>query len=320
MPRAYGDRCQTLAMNDAPGQPRRQWVDSTDGVQVLVHDFGGGTPEGPLVLAAHPTGFHGMVWQRLAAALADPAGPAGPAGVQVVAADLRGHGATVLPAGVVLDWDGFADDVLAVLDALHVGDRAVVGVGHSKGGAALLRAEARQPGTFRGLWCFEPVVFPAEMGRGRDASSAMAAAALRRRDVFMSALDAEANFGAKPPMAGFDPDVLHAYVEHGFEPADPDDPEGPVRLRCRPEVEAETYRMGAAHNTFELLAGVRCPVVIARGAVSPGPAMFADRIAESLPAGRLLVHEDLSHFGPLEDPVRTANDVAEFLGDLGVRT
>jgi pimeloyl-ACP methyl ester carboxylesterase len=146
----------------------------------------------------------------------------------------------------------------------------------------------------------------------------MAAAALRRRDMFLSHLDAEANFAAKPPMADFDPAVRRAYVEHGFAPIDPAEPDGPVQLRCRPEVEAETYRMGAAHNTFELLADVRCPVVIARGAVTPGPALFADRIAESLPDGRLLVHEDLSHFGPLEDPARTAGDVAAFLDALGV--
>jgi pimeloyl-ACP methyl ester carboxylesterase len=297
-------------------QPQRQVVTSTDGVQVHVHDFGGGRPGGPVVLAAHPTGFHGMVWQRLAGELADPDGPAGPAGVRVVAADLRGHGATRLPDGVVLDWDGFADDVLAVVDTL--GLHGAVGVGHSKGGAALLRAEARRPGTFSALWCFEPVVFPPAIAQGRDEGNGMAAQALRRRDVFMSTLDALANFGSKPPMARFDPDVLAAYVVHGFEPVDDEDPEGPVRLRCRPEVEAETYRMGAAHNTFEMLASVSCPTVVARGAVGPGPAVFADSIAESLPDGRLLVREDQSHFGPLEDPDRTASDVAAFVRDLGL--
>ncbi len=283
---------------------------STDSVAVMVHHLtppnDPTTPYRPTVLAAHATGFCGPVWGPFAERLRSTTG------ASVVAPDLRGHGETALPPGVVLDWDGFADDVLAVVDAL--GLEGAVGVGHSKGGAALLRAEARRPGTFGALWCFEPVVFPPEYATGRSEDNPLASGALRRRDVFPSRAEAEANYAAKPPLGAFDPRVRAAYVEGGFAPVDPSDPNGPVRLRCRPEVEAETYRMGTAHNTFAFLAEVRCPVTIAAGGPQPpGPGNFAPAIVDALPDGRLADYPDLGHFGPLTDPERIADDVATFL-------
>lgn len=288
---------------------RRTTVASTHGVQVCVHHLADGAADAPVVVAAHATGFNGAVWGPMATALTAATG------ATVIAPDLRGHGRTVLPDDVELDWDGFADDVLAVVDAL--GLQRPVGVGHSKGGAALLRAEARRPGTFAGLWCFEPVVFPPELGRGRNADNPLAAGAERRRDVFMSAAEARANYAAKPPMAAFDPRVLDAYVAHGLVAVDDADPDGPVRLRCRPAVEAETYRMGAAHNTFEFLGEVACPTVIAAGSPEPfGPGNFADRIAAALPHGTLASYPHLGHFGPLTDPDALAADVVAFMAGL----
>lgn len=289
---------------------------STDAVVVTVHHLGsgaGGSPGGVKVLAAHATGFCGPVWGPFTARLATLTA------ASVVAPDLRGHGRTELPEGVVLDWDGFADDVLATVDAL--GLAGAVGVGHSKGGAALLRAEARRPGTFAALWCYEPVVFPPEYATGRLEDNPLAAGALRRRDHFASRADAEANYAAKPPLGAFDPRVLAAYVQGGFAPVDPSDPEGPVQLRCRPEIEAETYRMGTAHNTFAFLAEVRCPVVIAAGGPQPpGPGTFAPAIVDALPHGELAVYGDLGHFGPLTHPDRIATDVASFITGLGLGT
>ena len=287
-------------------EPRR--VTSTGGVEVAVFELEVATTGAPEVLAAHATGFHALVWGPLGQRLHERTG------CGVVAPDLRGHGMTALPGDVVLDWDGFADDVLATVDAL--GLTAPIGVGHSKGGAALLRAEARRPGTFAGLWCFEPVVFPAEFDRVRFEDNPLAAGALRRRDVFLSSEDALANYASKPPLGNLDPRVLKAYVDHGLTPVDPDDPGGPVRLRCRPEVEAETYRMGTAHNTFEFLGAVACPTVIARGGPNPpGPGNFADQIAEVIPHGRLVTYPDLGHFGPLTHPELIADDIAAFIND-----
>lgn len=279
------------------GQPdlsgaRSVTVHSSGDVDLTVHVLGDGDPS---VIAAHATGFHGLVWAPVAAGLA---------GRTVAAPDLRGHGASPLPPATVLDWDGFADDVLATVDALDL--ERPLGIGHSKGGAALLRAEARRPGTFRGIWCFEPIVFPPEVATGRNEHNPLAAGAARRRSTFASHAAATANFRAKAPMDAFDPAALDAYVQHGFAEA----ADGSVELRCRPEVEAETYRMGTAHDTFDRLTSVRCPVVIAIGRDEPmTPAAVGVRVAEALPDGVLHRFDHLGHFGPLESPAEMAADI-----------
>ncbi len=254
------------------------------------------------ILLAHATGFHGMVWQPLASHLT---------GYHTVAPDLRGQGDSSPPVGRSMDWAGFADDVLAVVDAWEVDD--LVAVGHSKGGAALLLAEQRRPGTFRALWLYEPVVFPAgaQIGapRGRSStpssepSNPLAEGALRRRSTFASRQAAYDNYASKPPLSVLDPDALRAYVDHGFA----EQPDGSVALKCRPEVESAIFRLAPDNGAFEHLGQVSCSVTIARGTEeSFGPAAFVESLVDALPHGRLATFDHLGHFGPLERPAEVA--------------
>jgi pimeloyl-ACP methyl ester carboxylesterase len=315
VPADPGHDAEPLTASGAPGHPRSSRdrldppttvrVPSTDGVEVPVHDLGG---DGPPLLLAHATGFHGMVWRPLARHLT---------GYHCWAPDLRGHGDATPPSEHGFDWHGFADDVLAVVDGLDLSRPAAVG--HSKGGAALLLAEQRRPGTFRALYLYEPVVFPASPGLpGRaplpeGVENPLAAGALRRRATFDSHESAFDNFATKPPFDALDPDALRAYVEHGFA----DQPDGSVRLKCEPADEAQVYRMGATHDAFDHLERVRCPVVVARGHVTDfGPATVAPAVAEALPHGRLEEHPSLGHFGPLERPDLVAARVTAFLDGL----
>ena len=270
---------------------------------MATYDFDG---DGPPLLLAHATGFHARVLSPLAAALRSS--------FRSVGFDLRGHGDTVVPAGVDYHWDGFADDALAAVDGLDLD--SPFGFGHSSGGAALLLAEAARPGTFRGLYCFEPIVWP-----DRDFAEAraerMSEGALRRRPSFPSKAEALANYKSKPPLAGFDAAALAAYVEAGFAEAE----DGSVRLKCSPEVEAAVYRMAPAHDGFARLRAVRCPVVVARGADSD--AVAAEVIAQqvgALPAGALEELDGLSHFGPMEAPEIVAESVARAFKGLAPRS
>lgn len=273
-------------------------VGSSGDVRITVHELGG---EGPAILFAHATGFHGLVWQPLARRLSD---------FGCWSFDFRAHGTSTTPTDGDLSWEGTADDVLAVIADL--GLIAPFGVGHSMGGAALLRAEQRRPGTFSGMWVFEPIVFPIAMAEGLGAANPLSEQALRRRDVFASKPAAVENYASKPPLCELDDEVLDLYVSHGFEEAG----DGTVRLRCRPEDESQLYRMGAAHDTFAGLAQVACGVVVARGRVDGfGPAGFAARIASELPHGELVEFAGLGHFGPLEG----LDEVAESVRDAAHR-
>lgn len=275
-------------------------VPTPDGLSLAVHDFGGA---GRPTLLCHATGFHGAVWVPLAASLGE--------GFERWAVDFRAHGASALPPGHELDWAAFGADVLAVVDALGVAPGTLLGVGHSMGGAALLLAEQARPGTFAGLWLYEPIVPPAGTLPPLGGGNPMADGAARRRPSFPSAAEALANFAAKPPLHALRADVLHAYVRHGFRAGE----DGAVHLACRPEHEAQIYRGGGSHRAFAHLGEVRCPVVVACGRDEPGPARFAPAIAAGLPHGQLERHP-LGHFGPLEAPEICAAAVRTFAAVL----
>jgi pimeloyl-ACP methyl ester carboxylesterase len=257
-------------------------VTSSNGIEIAVHDLGG---DGPPVLLCHATGFCGLVWRPFAASLA---------GVRSLALDFRGHGLSRAPDDHHFDWNRFADDVLAVVDALDLA--GCPAVGHSKGGASLLLAEQRRPGTFSGLWCYEPVVFPSGPIPAR--ANPLAAGARKRRASFPSRRAAFDNFHQKPPLSALAPEALDGYLDGGFSV----EHDGSLTLRCLPEHEARVYEMGGQHDAFAHLAEVTTPTTIARGRIEAGPAMFAEQIASRLPHGSLEVYEHLGHFGPLESP------------------
>src|SRR5438270_3534017 len=183
----------------------------------------------PPLLLAHATGFHAHVLQPLADRLADR--------FHCYAFDAPGHGESPPPADGDFDWEKASLEVLDVVDRL--GLVHPFGFGHSYGGAVLLMAEAARPGTFRSLFCYEPVVMPYLEPPAIDTSNAnpLAAGARRRREVFPSRQAAYDNYASKPPLNVFTPEALQAYVDHGFD----DLPDGTVRLSCRGADEAETY-------------------------------------------------------------------------------
>ncbi len=272
-------------------------IPTPDGLTLGVHELGG---SGRPTLMCHANGFHGAVWEPLAAAVGND--------LQKWAIDFRAHGASAIPPGFPLGWPEFGTDVLAVVDSLDLPAGQILGIGHSMGGAALLIAEQMRPGTFAGLWVFEPIVpppLPVPMGSGPNP---MADGAERRRASFSSHAEALHNFASKPPYNQLRSDALHAYVRHGFTAGD----DGRVHLACRPEDEARIYRSAGAHHAFERLSEVGCPVVVASGRDEPGPAMFAPLIADSLPHGRLERFEVLGHFGPLEAPGTAAASIQSF--------
>ena len=206
-------------------------VPSSDGVQVAVHEYGGPAEAEPLLLS-HATGFHAHCYEPVAARLAER--------FSVYALDHRGHGQTAAPAGWQVDWSRFGDDALAVAAAIAP-EGGLVGVGHSMGGAALLMAASRRPELFRRLVVFEPIAMPDDLPVLDMAEHPIVTGARRRRRVFESFDDAFDNYRDKPPLSVMTPEVLRAYVEHGFRPVDPHDPAAGVELICASEIEAGIF-------------------------------------------------------------------------------
>lgn len=270
------------------------------GVTLAVHEWGGDA--GPALLLCHATGFHGVVWQPVAERLVAR-------GHRVYSFDFRGHGDSDAP-DAAYHWDDFGRDVLAVVDDLGIAGDAV-GVGHSKGSAALVIAESERPGTFRRLWLYEPIIFPSDPPIGPQAN-ALSERARRRRLVFSSPEEAFDNFAGKPPLDVLAPEALRAYVEHGLRPRD----DGSWELKCKGEVEARVYEMGSAHEGFRRLAAVGCPAVVVCGEHSDAiPPSFGQLHVDRLTNGRLEVAEGLGHFGPLENPDAAVASIERLLAE-----
>jgi len=259
---------------------------SPDGSDIAVHDLGG---SGEPLLLAHATGFHAMVFAELARQLP----------FRSYALDLRAHGCSRAAGTWEGAWAGFASDVLTVVHGL--GLRRPYGFGHSCGGAALVLAEEAEPGTFRHLYCYEPIIPPLLDPMPPSYYHALAAGALKRRERFASKAEALANYSTKPQLSSLDPAVLAAYVEHGFE----EGPDGTVHLRCRPADEARTFANSMSHDAFRNLPLVACPVDLACGGLTDS---FGEVVVQAIHArfgehqgrSRVTVFESLDHFGPLE--------------------
>jgi pimeloyl-ACP methyl ester carboxylesterase len=275
-------------------------VPSTGGVRVAVHDLGG-SPDSPRLVLCHATGFHARIWEPVAAELSDR--------FHCYALDFRGHGYTETPAGIDFVWEGMIDDFLAVVDA--IGGGPLVAAGWSMGGAAIIGAELRRPGTIEATFVFEPIMVPTESDRQTTPdANPLAEGARRRRAEFASHDEVYGRYASRPPFDRADPAALRSYVLHGFA----ETPESTVRLRCLPEVEAavfEKWRTGL----FDELSAVRCPVVVAASGDREGPALLAPEIAARLPEGHLERFDDLSHFGPLEEPDRIAAAISTAINE-----
>ncbi len=270
-------------------------IDSTKGARVALHDLGG---DGPSVLLTHANGFCGRMWQAAARELRPVA--------HCWALDFRGHGDSESAPDEGYEWDGFADDVLAVVDEIHPTPR--LAAGHSLGGASILKAELARPGTFDRAWMYEPVTIPAH-SLPREGVKALGDIARMRKEFFVSRQAAYERYSSRPPFNLLDPEVLWAYLDHGFvELVD-----GTVTMKCPREVEAVIFEY-PDRSTFPRLGEIAAEVTVATGTDTDPPAMAAPRIADALPNATLETFEDLTHFGPFQDPPRIAASIATALG------
>lgn len=264
-------------------------VRTRDGVDIATYDLGG---EGPDLLLAHATGFHGRMWLPMVAHLRHL--------YHCIAFDERGQGRSGKDPTGEYHWSGFALDARAVIEGWGLEQPRAAG--HSCGGALLLDVEAQAPGTFRALYCFEPVVF-AGISEGLASQNPLSERTRRRRESFPSRQAAADNYRAKPPFARFDPGAVEAYVEWGFEELD----DGTVRLLCRRQDEARIYEQGPFNRVYGELGRVRCPVTLACG---DDGAHFdkahIDHLATLLPRARTGVIAGTGHFGPYERPAAMA--------------
>jgi pimeloyl-ACP methyl ester carboxylesterase len=242
----------------------------------------------------HATGFCKELWRPVIDEVTRHGRP-----LAWMSMDQRGHGASGR-GEPPYRWDLLADDLLDVLEP-----GSPTGVGHSSGGAAIAGAEIKHPGTFSELVLIEPIITPPPFER-RDTT--LARVADRRRSWFPDRPMARDRF-AKGAFASWDPAVLDLYIEHGFADAG-----NGIQLACAPSVEADFYREGSNHDTWDHLAEIEAPVTVVVGELST---THTDPYLSMLVAGfrhaELIVVPERGHLVPMEDPSAVARVVDDVI-------
>lgn len=260
----------------------------TRGGSMAVLDFG--PSDRPVdVVFSHANGFNARTYRTILAPLAS--------GLRILALDMRGHGATRLPADVETreDWRGFRDDLLALLAAET--DGPVVLAGHSMGGAASLLAAAAAPERVKALILFDPVLVPATPPVA-TADNPLADGAQRRRATFPSKAAALEAYTGRGAFRSWSAAQLADYVAAGFRETD----DGEVTLTCAPAWEASNFRTHT-YDPWAAFRATRCPVRILRAEIG-STARLDDHKAELEATGRIRIEvvPGASHFLPMERP------------------
>lgn len=249
-----------------------------------------GPEERPIdIVFSHANGFNARTYRTILGPLAST--------LRILALDLRGHGATTLPADAATfpGWHVFAEDLAAVLDQAAAGPAVLAG--HSLGATVSLLCAAAAPQRARGLVLFEPVMAGPQWIGITALREAMAATARRRRDTFpdrAAAIDAYRGRGA---FQRFTEAQLDDYVADGLQQT----AEGQMTLACSPAWEAAIYAR-QDYDPLAAVAAVRRPVRIlaspqAASSIGAGARAFAQAAG-----ARLEVVPQTTHFLPFERP------------------
>ncbi|MCU1235635.1 MAG: alpha/beta hydrolase fold [Candidatus Solibacter sp.] len=254
--------------------------------------------EGPLILFAHATGFHGRCWDRIIAEFP---------GRQCLAVDARGHGRSSKPEPPC-HWRAFGRDLAAIAQQWDI--RGAIGVGHSMGGHITTQVAALRPETYRGLLLVDPTIFPLDY-YGTEPPDAHFT--LRRRNTWNSPEEMFERFRNRVPFVNWRPEILRDYCEYGLLPQD-----GEFVLACPPPVEASIYLNSKepGSNIYPEIATVQHPVVVMRAGKTRNPEIFdlsasptAPDLASKFANGREVVLEAASHYIPMEWPEMVVEEI-----------
>lgn len=235
------------------------------------------------VAFAHATGFCGGVWRPVVASL--------PGGVETLVWDFPCHGSAP-KLDHPIDWWDMGSYALAQVAGAGA---PLIGVGHSMGGAVMLMAEIRSPGTFAALLLIEPIVYPPPFGEYEGPQTLLAK---KRRNQFTSRDEARANFVEKLPFSAWHPAALDGYVDCGLI----ETPAG-TELACRPQDEVAIYKAATRHGVWDLLGRVDSPVTILAGASSETHNLdFVRHLASQIPDCDYEIVPGTGHFLPMEMP------------------
>lgn len=252
--------------------------------------------EDPPIVFCHCAGLCGRTWDPVIRRLA--------LSNRILAWDARGHGDSGAPSYPgAYAWDGFSRDLLDVLDAFGL-KKGVRAVGHSGGASTLAHAELTDPGRFSRIVLMDAIIATPSWYAG---AKHLGTLTRKRRQDFASAEEARERFSSKPPMDRWHPEVLDAYIAHGFSRAET----GRIHLKCRGDVEAQVYESGGMVSMYDRLGEVHTPALVVT-ATESYMLEYVRGQAARLPNATLVELPDTGHFIPQERPETCAKLITDW--------
>jgi pimeloyl-ACP methyl ester carboxylesterase len=259
-----------------------------------------GRPGDPLVLLLHGIAGSGHTWDAVVPALAETA--------HVIAPDLLGHGESAKPRG---DYSlgAYASGVRDLLTAL--GYESATVVGHSLGGGVAMQFAYQFPDR-----C-DRLVLVSSGGLGREVSPVLRAVTLpgaewvlpviaHRR--LLGALRGAGSVVARLPLPA-KPALRE--IARGYASLVDTEARAAFVHTVRSVLDVGGQRVDASDRLY--LAKTMPTLVVWGGRDSFIPAAHAAHFAELVPTARVEVFEQAGHFPHVDEPVRFARVLADFL-------
>ncbi|HET9030500.1 MAG TPA: alpha/beta fold hydrolase [Candidatus Aquilonibacter sp.] len=224
---------------------------------------------GPAVLFVHGVGSTASIWDRQLEALSDR--------YRCAAIELRGNGVPPDPDPSAITREGYADDVLAVAEALAMPHFTIVGC--SLGGVVAFEGWKRYPGRISAM------VIVGSFAKYPNAR----AAADGIKEAVRSAGSMAAFAQARAAQLGLPPERLQETIE---------------QMACKsiPSYLAATEATWTG-DYLDLLPTITVPVLVARGEHDTvAPQALSETIAEGIPGARLELVPSAGHVANADNP------------------
>ena len=256
--------------------------------------------EGPAVVLIHGVTGNSEQWDHVASLLAER--------FTVIAPDLLGHGSSAKPRG---DYSlgAYAASVRDLLIALK--HRRATIVGHSLGGGVAMQFSYEYP-----VFC-ERLVLVSSGGLGREVHPLLRAATLPGAEIVLPLLShrrlTDAGYALRRVLASLGlragPDL--AEMARGYSTLGDSGARRAFLHTLRAVIDPSGQRVSA---TDRLYLAQLMPTLIVWGRRDPLiPVHHAGVAHRGMPGSRLEVFDDAGHFPQLQDPIRLARVLADFM-------
>lgn len=220
-------------------------------------------------------------------------------------------------------WHDLGRDILQLVNhfSAHL-THPIIGIGHSYGGHAILRASIMHPSLFTGVILLDPVV---QSYKYKNPGMMPAVASSRRVDTWKSKEEAVKYFSSRPFYQAWDPRILPLHMKYGLRDAGKGD--GSVTLTTSRYQEVFTFLDCTVENppgprtepaeTFSLLPLVKPPTIYIVGQYSPFTSddLNQDKLTLT-PNSEMSIIPNVGHLVAQENPTACAEFSGEFLAKI----